>query len=154
MSLSRNAGAYCSSPRPRSHWATSMGVTRNGKPQEPLQPRRGILSRLPEGYQTRRVPAGQHLRSWDERRPRRDVLTLAARPCLRQARGDLGSRHIPRGQRLTRPTGGALGPHLCRFSDAGNDKACTRSGGRRLKSAKARNRGRWGTVGAAGSMGI
>src|SRR6267154_1206069 len=30
----------------------------------------------------------------------------------------------------------------------------TRSGGRRLKSAKARNRGKWGTVGAAGSMAI
>ena len=43
---------------------------------------------------------------------------------------------------------------LCRFSDAGGDEPSTRSGGRRLKSAKARNRGRWGTVGAAGSMGI
>jgi hypothetical protein len=43
---------------------------------------------------------------------------------------------------------------LCRFSDAGSDDPSTRSGGRRLKSAKARNRGKWGTVGAAGSMGI
>jgi hypothetical protein len=43
---------------------------------------------------------------------------------------------------------------LCRFSDAGSDEASTWSGGRRLKSAKARNRGKWGTVGAAGSMGI
>jgi len=43
---------------------------------------------------------------------------------------------------------------MCRFSDAGIDEASTCSGGRRLKSAKARNRGRWGTVGAAGSMGI
>ena len=38
---------------------------------------------------------------------------------------------------------------LCRFSDAGRDGPSTRSGGRRLKSAKARNRGRWGTVCAA-----
>jgi hypothetical protein len=29
---------------------------------------------------------------------------------------------------------------LCRFSDAGNDDPTTRSGGRRPKSAKARNR--------------
>src|SRR5207244_8931178 len=32
---------------------------------------------------------------------------------------------------------------LCRFSDAGNDELSTRSGGRRPKSAKARNRGRY-----------
>ena len=44
-------------------------------------------------------------------------------------------------------------PLLCRFSDAGNDEARHTLGGRRLKSAEARNRGRWGTVGAAGSMG-
>jgi hypothetical protein len=43
---------------------------------------------------------------------------------------------------------------MCRFSDAGSDESSTRSGGRRLKSAEARNRGKWGTVGAAGSMGI
>src|SRR5215468_11690366 len=43
---------------------------------------------------------------------------------------------------------------VCRFSDAGSDEASTCSGGRCLKSAKARNRGKWGTVGAAGSMGI
>ena len=43
---------------------------------------------------------------------------------------------------------------LCRFSDAGMTRPSTRSGGRRLKSAKARNRGKWGTVGAAGAMGI
>jgi hypothetical protein len=43
---------------------------------------------------------------------------------------------------------------LCRFSDAGGDEPSTRWGGRRLKGAKARNRGKWGTVGAAGSMGI
>jgi hypothetical protein len=33
-------------------------------------------------------------------------------------------------------------PVLCRFSDAGNDDLTTRSGNRRPKSAKARNRGR------------
>jgi hypothetical protein len=33
---------------------------------------------------------------------------------------------------------------LCRFSDAGSDKPSTGSGERRLKSAKARNRGKWG----------
>ena len=31
---------------------------------------------------------------------------------------------------------------LCRFSDAGNDETLARSGSRRSKSAKARNRGR------------
>ena len=31
-------------------------------------------------------------------------------------------------------------PVMCRFSDAGNDDLTTRSGGRRPKSAKARNR--------------
>jgi hypothetical protein len=39
-----------------------------------------------------------------------------------------------------------LDPELCRFSDAGNDEARQTLGGRRLKSAKARNRGMWGTV--------
>jgi hypothetical protein len=34
-----------------------------------------------------------------------------------------------------------MGPLLCRFSDAGNDDLATRSGDRRPKSAKARNRG-------------
>jgi len=33
---------------------------------------------------------------------------------------------------------------VCRFSDTGSDDPSTRSGGRRLKSAKARNRGKWG----------
>src|SRR6266851_8886256 len=42
-----------------------------------------------------------------------------------------------------------IGRLLCRFSDAGGDEPSTRWGGRRLKSAKARNRGKWGTVGAA-----
>jgi hypothetical protein len=32
---------------------------------------------------------------------------------------------------------------LCRFSDAGNDDLATRSGDRRPKSVKARNRGRY-----------
>jgi hypothetical protein len=40
---------------------------------------------------------------------------------------------------------------LCRFSAAGNDDLTTRSGDRRLKSAKARNRvGRWRAGSAAG----
>jgi hypothetical protein len=34
-----------------------------------------------------------------------------------------------------------MSPFLCRFSAAGNDDLTTRSGGRRPKSAKARNRG-------------
>ena len=33
---------------------------------------------------------------------------------------------------------------MCRFSDAGSDELSTRSGGRRLKSAKARNLGKVG----------
>jgi hypothetical protein len=45
-------------------------------------------------------------------------------------------------------------PLLCRFSDAGDDEAGDRLEDRRLKSAEAGNRGKWGTVGAAGSMGI
>jgi len=43
---------------------------------------------------------------------------------------------------------------VCRFSDAGNDDAGHTLGDQRRKSAKARNRGGVGTVGAAGSMGI
>ena len=42
---------------------------------------------------------------------------------------------------------------MCRFSDAGIARLSTRSDGRRLKSAKAGNRGGWGAGGAAGSMG-
>ena len=38
-----------------------------------------------------------------------------------------------------------LDPELCRFSDAGNDEARQTLGGRRLKSAKARNAGFLGT---------
>ncbi|MBR1275613.1 hypothetical protein [Bradyrhizobium sp. AUGA SZCCT0283] len=45
-------------------------------------------------------------------------------------------------------------PLLCRFSDAGMTMLSTRYGGRRPKSAKARNRGKWGTGGAAGAMEI
>jgi hypothetical protein len=43
------------------------------------------------------------------------------------------------------------GPFVCRFSDAGNDDLTTRSGGRRPKSAKARNRAGadWGKTYAA-----
>jgi hypothetical protein len=44
---------------------------------------------------------------------------------------------------------GALGPLLCRFSAAGNDGLTTRSGDRRLKSAKARNRVRRWRAGSA-----
>src|SRR3981081_261853 len=43
---------------------------------------------------------------------------------------------------------------LCRFSDAGMTRLSTRCGGRRPKSAKARNRGTWGTGGAAGATEI
>ncbi len=39
-------------------------------------------------------------------------------------------------------------PPLCRVSDAGMTRLSTRCGGRRPKSAKARNRGKWGTGGA------
>src|SRR6266481_6246941 len=42
---------------------------------------------------------------------------------------------------------------LCRFWDAGMTGLSTRCGGRRSKSAKARNRGKWGTGGAAGAYG-
>jgi hypothetical protein len=47
-------------------------------------------------------------------------------------------------------------PLLCRFSDAGNDELATRSGDRRPKSAKARNRGWVRSVGRAArsAMGI
>ena len=41
-----------------------------------------------------------------------------------------------------------------RFSDAGLTRLSTRSDDRRPKSAKARNRGKWGTGGAAGAMEI
>src|SRR5258707_9814949 len=43
---------------------------------------------------------------------------------------------------------------LCRFSDAGMPRPSPRSDSRRPKSAKARNRGVWGTDSAAGAMGI
>ena len=36
-----------------------------------------------------------------------------------------------------------MSPEVCRFSDAGNDDLATRSGDRRPKTAKARNRGRY-----------
>jgi hypothetical protein len=48
-----------------------------------------------------------------------------------------------------------MSPELCRFSDAGNDDLTMRSGGRRPKSAKARNRAvGWCGGGGAGAMGI
>src|SRR6202795_2469425 len=42
---------------------------------------------------------------------------------------------------------------MCRFLDAGMTRLSTRSCGRRPKSAKARNRGKWGSGGAAGAYG-
>ena len=45
-------------------------------------------------------------------------------------------------------------PLLCRFLDAGMTAPSTRCGGRRPKSAKARSRGKLGTGGATGAMGI
>jgi cytosine/adenosine deaminase-related metal-dependent hydrolase len=48
----------------------------------------------------------------------------------------------------------AASPLLCCFLDAGMTTLSTRSCGRRPKSAKARNRGKWGTGGAAGAMEI
>jgi hypothetical protein len=45
-------------------------------------------------------------------------------------------------------------PQVCRFSSAGGDEADHRLEDPRLKSAEARNRGKWGTDGAPGSMGI
>ena len=49
---------------------------------------------------------------------------------------------------------GGRWPLLCRFSDAGMRGPSPRSANRRPKSAKAGNRGVWGTNGAAGAMGI
>src|SRR5208283_3185136 len=43
---------------------------------------------------------------------------------------------------------------LCRFLDAGMTTPSTRCGGRRPKSAKARSRGKLGTGGATGAMGV
>jgi hypothetical protein len=43
---------------------------------------------------------------------------------------------------------------LCRFSDADMTSLSACYGGRRRKSAKARNRGKWGSVSAAGAVGI
>ena len=45
-------------------------------------------------------------------------------------------------------------PRLFWFLDAGMTNPSTRCGGRRPKSAKARSRGKLGTGGAAGAMGI
>jgi hypothetical protein len=61
----------------------------------------------------------------------------------------------------TEPSACGSGPRACKLMTAcvkvfgrRDDEPSTRSGGRRLESAKARNRGKWGTVRAAGSMGI
>ena len=52
------------------------------------------------------------------------------------------ARHRRRGDRISAVARllRCMSPFLCRFSDAGNDDLTTRSGGRRPKSAKARNR--------------
>src|ERR1700730_6743778 len=47
-----------------------------------------------------------------------------------------------------------MSPLVCRFSDAGMTKLSPGTGGRRPKSAKARNRGRWGTDGAVALWGF
>ncbi len=53
------------------------------------------------------------------------------------------------------PTASLANDRFCAgFSDAGMTMPSTHPGGRRPRSAKARNRGKWGTCGAAGSMGI
>ena len=46
------------------------------------------------------------------------------------------------------------GPYMCRFLGRRDVGLSPRADGRRRRSAKARNRGRWSTRGAAGSMGI
>jgi hypothetical protein len=47
-----------------------------------------------------------------------------------------------------------LGPFLCRFLGRRNADAIHVFGSRRPRSAKAGNRGVWGSDGAAGAMGI
>ncbi len=47
MSLSRNAGIYCSSPRPRSHSTISIGVAHKRQTSGTLLSRPSVLSRLP-----------------------------------------------------------------------------------------------------------
>jgi hypothetical protein len=77
--------------------------------------------------------------------------TLLDRPALNQLRADLKTCAVAYNciyccvclRRL-----------LCRFSDAGMPRPSSRSESRRPKSAKAGNRGMWGTDGAAGAMGI
>ena len=85
----------------------------------------------------------------------------------REGRGNVGIIRSP-DRASTLPDGGGargnsrpyremtgLWPVLCRFSDAGNDDLTARSGDRRPKSAKARNRvGRWCGGCAAGAMAI
>ena len=62
---------------------------------------------------------------------------------------DLSTSGLPATPLLLR----CMSPFMCRFSDAGMTRLSTRCGGRRPKSAKARNRGKWGTGGAAGVYG-
>ena len=57
-----------------------------------------------------------------------------------ECRVDIGDEPLPRHHCLLR----CMSPVMCRFSDAGMTKLSTRTDGRRPKSAKARNRGRWG----------
>jgi hypothetical protein len=57
-------------------------------------------------------------------------------------------------RQLRRRADGTGRPLLCRFSDAGMPRPFPRSDSRRPKSAKAGNRGVWGSDGAAGAMGI
>ena len=62
----------------------------------------------------------------------------------RGCRNDLADQLLA--PRSTDETGGSVATLslLCRFSDAGMRRLSTRCGGRRPKSAKARNRGKWG----------
>jgi CRP-like cAMP-binding protein len=58
------------------------------------------------------------------------------------------------GKKIAGGPAAATGLLVCRFSDAGMPRPSSRSESRRPKSAKAGNRGMWGTDGAAGAMGI
>jgi hypothetical protein len=75
-------------------------------------------------------------------------------PIFIQLRKDNGRRRISHSchSRLN-PTDSSC-PEFCRFLDAGMTNPSARCGGRRPKSAKARSRGRLGTGGAAGAMGV
>jgi hypothetical protein len=73
-----------------------------------------------------------------------------------QAQGAASLEFLPtfsaphrRGDRI-----GWLFPVLCRFLGRRHETSSTGCGGRRPRSAKARNRGKWGAGGAAGAMNI